>query len=134
MEKYLSTESKFQIVERIRSSSDVPKACRAEGISRATYYRWKKRVEEDGAEGLIPRSRTPRSSPKKTPDATVQRIFELAKSGNYRFASEIWRVLQQEGTTVSVNTVIKILRSHGLYNRGYINDRNSKKLIPTHIF
>nr|WP_301336484.1 helix-turn-helix domain-containing protein [Thermus scotoductus] len=29
------------------------------GISRATYYRWRKRLQEEGLAGLKPRSRRP---------------------------------------------------------------------------
>jgi len=44
----------------------VSEFCEAAGISRQTYYRLRKRVLEEGPEGLLPRSRRPARSPNRT--------------------------------------------------------------------
>src|SRR5512142_2664577 len=50
--------------------------CLAFGISRETGYRWWRRYEEDGLEGLKERSRKPRRSPHATPPDIVERLIE----------------------------------------------------------
>ena len=52
--------------------------CRANGISRATFYRHRARVREDGS--WTPRSRRPRPSPGATPQAVVDAILALRES------------------------------------------------------
>ena len=41
--------------------------CRRYQISRQTFYEYRRRYREQGADGLAPRSRRPRSSPRQTP-------------------------------------------------------------------
>ena len=45
-------------------TGSVARTCRAYGISRSTYYKWLRRYEELGIEGLRDRSRRPLTSPK----------------------------------------------------------------------
>lgn len=52
--------------------------CRANGISRATFYRHLARVREDGS--WTPRSTRPRHSPGATPQAVVDAIVALRES------------------------------------------------------
>ena len=45
-------------------TGSVARTCRYYGISRPTYYKWLRRYEELGIEGLRDRSRRPLTSPK----------------------------------------------------------------------
>lgn len=51
------------LLEPGRSGETVAEVCTRHGISRASYYRYRRRYLEEGAAGLTPRSRRPRSSP-----------------------------------------------------------------------
>src|SRR2546426_3319331 len=66
---------------------DVAAFCRAQDISRQTYYEWKKRFETEGLDGLRDRSRRPSSVPIATPagveDAVVRVRKELAEAGEF---------------------------------------------------
>jgi hypothetical protein len=66
---------------------DVAGFCRAQGISRQTYYKWKRRFELEGLDGLRDRSRRPGSIPIATPveveDAVVRVRKELAEAGEF---------------------------------------------------
>ncbi len=101
---------------------NVSEFCRRHGISRQTFYVWKRRYETGGLEGLQPRSRAPRSSPgrislsleeaivalRKTLEeegeyagpATIQ--WRLGRDGHRPVPSEatIWRVLVRRGFVV----------------------------------
>jgi transposase len=61
----------------------VTRACRHFGISRKTFYKWKKRSDEHGDAGLCDQPRTPRRSPKATPPEVVSKILYLRQ--NYHF-------------------------------------------------
>jgi transposase InsO family protein len=53
----------------------VPTAARAQGVSRATGYKWVRRFRTEGLAGLADRSSRPRRSPRQTPPAEVERIL-----------------------------------------------------------
>ena len=51
-------------------------AAEAQGVSRATAYKWLRRYRAEGAAGLLDRSSRPHRSPGITPPAEVSRILE----------------------------------------------------------
>jgi transposase-like protein len=51
------------LLEPERTGASVAEVCRRHGISRDTYYRYRRRYLEEGLEGLEDRSRTPPRSP-----------------------------------------------------------------------
>lgn len=53
----------------------VPTATRAQGVSRATGYKWVRRFRTEGRSGLADRSSRPLRSPRQTPPAEVERIL-----------------------------------------------------------
>jgi transposase InsO family protein len=85
----------------------VATAAEAQGISRATGYKWVRRFRAEGAPGLADRSSRPHHSPRATPAAEVERI--LAARSEWRWgpdrlgpllghpASTIAAVLQRSG-------------------------------------
>jgi transposase InsO family protein len=96
--------------------------CREHGVSRETFYGWRRRYRAEGLDGLEARSRAPRTSPGRIPveveDAVVALRKELAglgvdhgpatiqwhlgRRGLRRVPSEatIWRVLVRRGFVV----------------------------------
>jgi transposase InsO family protein len=53
--------------------------CREVGISRQTFYVWRRRFAEEGLAGLEPRSTAPKSSPHRTPAGIEDLIVGLRK-------------------------------------------------------
>ena len=51
------------LLEPERTGESIVAVCARRGISRASFYRYRRRFLEEGAEGLEPRTRRPRSSP-----------------------------------------------------------------------
>ena len=67
---------------RIAVSSEgvnVAQLCRQLGISRQTFYVWRRRYDSEGAPGLEPLSRRPVSSPKRTAVEVEEAIIALRK-------------------------------------------------------
>ena len=73
---------------RIAVASDevnVAAFCRQHGVSRQTFYAWRRRYRAEGLDGLEPRSRAPKTSPKRigadVEDAVVALRKELTELG-----------------------------------------------------
>ncbi len=62
------------------SSLNVAEFCREQGISRSTFYKWRKRFRGEGLAGLEERSRKPKTAGPRMAAATENRIVELRKS------------------------------------------------------
>lgn len=92
-------------------TGNVALTCRYYGITRQTFYIWKRRYEELGEEGLRPRSHRPKNSPRATHVDVVGKILYLRQ--NYHFGpgkiamylkryhdvsishSGVWRILKR---------------------------------------
>ena len=94
-------------------TGNVAKTCRYYGISRQAYYKWLRRYEEGGVEGLRDRSKAPDRRPHATRAEVVGKIIYLRRSyhfGPHKIAmylgryhdiaispSGIWRILRRLG-------------------------------------
>jgi len=67
-------------------SGNVARTCRYYGISRPTYYKWLRRYEELGIEGLRDQSRRPHTSPNATRGEVVGKILYLRQ--HYHFGPQ----------------------------------------------
>jgi transposase InsO family protein len=61
------------------SELNVSAFCREHEISRETFYVWRRRYRADGLDGLEPRSRAPKTSPRRVDAATEEQIVGLRK-------------------------------------------------------
>ena len=86
----------------------VATAAEAQGISRATGYKWVRRFRSEGAAGLADRSSRPHRSPRATPAAEVGRI--LAARAEWRWGPDRLGPL----TGHPVSTVAAVLRREGV--------------------
>jgi transposase InsO family protein len=93
--------------------------CRATGISRATFYKWRRRFREEGIGGLGEHSRRPSSSPGQTSAAVEELVLrrrkQLLEQGcDHGPQSIVWS-LRRDGYqgVPSRATVWRILTRHG---------------------
>jgi transposase InsO family protein len=102
----------------LREADEAPRrvafVCRRYGISRKTFYKWKKRYAEDGLSGLRDRHHAPFHCPRATHPEIVQKILYLRQ--HYGFGP--WRIRmylhRYHDIVVADQTVYRILRRHGL--------------------
>jgi transposase InsO family protein len=98
---------------------DVAGFCREQGISRQSYYKWKKRFETEGLDGLRDRSRRPNSVPIATAaeieEAVVRVRKQLAEEGEFNGPFSIADRLAAEGVVPlpSRATIARILARRG---------------------
>jgi transposase InsO family protein len=93
--------------------------CREYGLSRETFYVWKRRYQADGLAGLEPRSRAPRTTPRRigvdVEDAIVALRKELTDRGVDAGAATIhWHLRRQHRSVVpSEATIWRVLVRRG---------------------
>ena len=73
-------ELKLELLrEPERTGESVAEVCRRRGISRASFYRYRRRYLEEGVPGLEPRSKRPRVSPGRIDPLLEAEICELRR-------------------------------------------------------
>ena len=109
-------ELRFEVLfEPARTGETVADVCRRYGISRDTYYRYRRRYLTEGIEGLEDRSRKPKSSPAQIQTEVELRIVEMRTTHPRWGARRIRAELAREGLDApAVSTVHQALRRHGL--------------------
>ena len=65
------------LLEPERTGETVAQVCRRHGISRETFYRYRRRYLAEGLEALADRSRRPRRSPARMPAEVESEICRL---------------------------------------------------------
>jgi hypothetical protein len=70
----LSQEASHEYAKQI---GNVRKACQSYGVERSTFYLWRTRYREFGAEGLMNRRRVAHNHPNKTPVEIAEKILHL---------------------------------------------------------
>jgi len=110
---------RLRVIQRAQALGNVSTVCREAGISRALFYRWRKRLERYGPDGLHPRRRQARRGrPVQLAPETERLILSVAISagtwGCGRIAAQLrhrWQV------RVAPSTVQRVLRRAGLATR-----------------
>jgi len=109
-------ELKLQVPhEPQRTGESVAEVCRRRGISRETYYLYRRRFGEQGIAGLEPRSRRPRVSPRRIDPLLEAAICELRRRHPRFGARRIRAELRRLGLDPpAISTVHQALRRNHL--------------------
>lgn len=103
------------LLEPERSGETVAEVCRRRGLSRASYYRYRRRYLEEGVAGLEPRSRRPRGSPAQIAAALEVEIVSLRRKHPRWGARRIHGELGRAGIEPpAVATIHRALRRNQL--------------------
>lgn len=108
-------ETRFNLIhEHERTGESITNICSRHGISRNTYYKWKKRYVVQGINGLKDRSRRPHTIRNEKVNSDLeQTILSLRLEGRFGTARIKFR-LKRLGIQLSSRTVYKVLKRHGL--------------------
>jgi transposase InsO family protein len=103
------------LLEPDRIGETVAEVCTRHGISRASYYRYRRRYLEEGAAGLAPRSRRPASRRRRFEPALEARVVELRRRYRRWGARRIHAELSRAGIEPpAVATIHRALRRNHL--------------------
>jgi transposase InsO family protein len=110
---------RLRVIERAQVLGNVSAVCRELGISRTLFYRWRRRVERYGVDGVHPRRQRGRAGrPVATPPEVERLVLGIAISaatwGCRRIAGYLARSWQ---VRVAPSTVQRLLRRVGLATR-----------------
>jgi transposase InsO family protein len=107
-----------ELMEKAGAGVPVAVLCREAGISRDTFYVWRRRWAAGGPAGLVPRSRRPHASPGQLDAELEDLIVALAKERPRYGPDKIRALLKRElpaGTRVPAkSTVQQVLRRRGV--------------------
>jgi len=67
------------VVLELASHMGVTKICKEFDVPRSTYYRWKKKYDQEGRSGLYRKKPIAHNQPHKTPPDVIEKILELRK-------------------------------------------------------
>jgi transposase InsO family protein len=102
------------LLESERTGISVAEVCRRHGISRASYYRYRRRYLDEGVAGLEPRSRRPRSSPGQIDAVLEAEIVTMRKRhprwGARRIHGELARAGLEPPAVATIHRALK--RNH----------------------
>ncbi len=104
--------------------------CKKFGISRKTFYKWRKRynISERSSESLQNRSRKPHHNPRAAPEHIIQRLKNLREQTGFgqkrlQLYLSVWY-----GIELAENTIWKILRRSGVDMKGTKTKRRNVTL------
>jgi transposase InsO family protein len=108
-------ELRLRVLADVRAGLSVREAAARHGTSKSQVYEWRARYAADGAEGLVPRSRRPVSSPRQLPAEVEDAIVRWRKERPRWGAKKIRAKLIEEcGSAPAVSTVHQVLVRRGL--------------------
>jgi len=111
-------EQKIDFINEWRSRNySIAELCRQFDISRPTAYKYIKRYEKEGLDGLKERTRIPLNHPNKTPWEIEEKIINYRKKHPRWGGEKIWKLLHNDlgkNRIPSVSTVHRILKRNDL--------------------
>jgi transposase len=108
-------ELRLQVIADVRGGMSPREAAARRGAGKTQVYEWLARHREEGAEGLVPRSRRPLSSPRQLDAAVEDEIVRWRKARPRWGAKKIRSMLARDGWPVpAVSTVHQVLVRRGL--------------------
>src|SRR5262245_11713041 len=110
---------RLRVIERAQAVGNVSAVCRELGISRTLFYRWRKRLERYGTDGLHPRRLRPQAGRPVATAPEVERLvlgiaISAATWGCRRIAAYLARTWDLR---LAPSTVQRLLRRVGLATR-----------------
>ena len=95
-------------------SGNVAATCRYYGISRNVFYRWKRRYEDEGLDGLKDRSSAPLHCPTITDPEVVEKIIHLRQHYHFGPMKITMYLKRYHDVAISTSGVWRILKRLGM--------------------
>ena len=127
-----------RVLDHAKQTGSVAKTCRYFGISRASFYRWRQEYLKRGEPGLVPKRPGPKSHPKRTPDAVVEKVLHLRQTYHLGPMRIVWYLARYHDVGISDAGVYRILRRSGMsrlpgkVGRRAVHTTRYEKRVPGH--
>lgn len=109
-------ENRYRIIiESERSGKTVSDVCIAFGISRETWYKWKRRYDAYGVDGLKNQSRKPHNIKNvKVTEELEKLVLELRLNNRFGPMRIRFRLKRKYGVSLGTKTIYNLLKRHKL--------------------
>jgi len=105
---------KLRVIEHGKESGNVSKTCRYFGISRETYYIWKRNYENDGEQALVNSKPCPQNPKLRVPANIEEKILHLRTNYHLGQVRISWYLKRYHDINVSPVGVYGVLKRNGL--------------------
>ena len=103
------------IIEPERSGKSISDVCIAFGVSRETWYKWKRRYDAYGIDGLKNQSRKPHNIKYvKVTEELEKIILELRLNSRFGPRRINFRLMRKYGVSLGTKTIYNLLKRHKL--------------------
>ena len=103
------------IIEPERSGKSISDVCIAFGVSRATWYKWKRRYDTYGIDGLKNQSRKPHNIKNlKVTEELEKLVLELRLNNRFGPMRIRFRLKRKYGVSLGTKTIYNLLKRHKL--------------------
>ncbi len=103
------------IIEAERSGKTISDVCIAFGVSRETWYKWKRRYDAYGIDGLKDQSRKPHNIKKvKVTEELEKIVLKLRLNNRFGPMRIRSRLKRKYGVSLGTKTIYNILKRHNL--------------------
>ncbi len=103
------------IIESERSGKSISDACTAYAVSRQTWYKWKRRYNVYGIDGLKNQSRKPHNIKNVKVTKDIEKIIlELRLNNRFGPMRIRFRLKRKYGISLGTKTIYNILKRHNL--------------------
>lgn len=120
---------KLRVMKYAQDIGNISRACRYFGISRETYYQWKRAYEKYGEPGLINSKPCPENPTLRIPAQIAEKIIYLRKTYHLGQLRISWFLERYHRIKVSSSGVYCVLKRNGL-NR--LPKNTKKRTVLTH--
>ncbi len=110
-------KQRLPVFELAETLGNVSEACRRRGMTRNSFYEYKRRFQTHGLEGLKDLPPVAKSHPHSTPEATIERVVEVALEHPSYGCNRLEAIVKAEGHGVSSVTIQNILKERELGSR-----------------
>ena len=126
------------LVLDLAEDSSVTRICREYNVPRSSFYRWKKRYDQEGPSGLYRKKPITYNHPRKTSPEVVAKILELRREYQMGALRIKYYLERYHGIKVSEATVSRTLNAHGVGRlpktapRRSLHTKRYAKTVPGH--
>ena len=105
---------KTKVLEHAKQSGNVSHTCRKYGVSRDSFYRWKRQLETGGPEALINSKPCPENPKIRVPKDVEEKILYVRRQFGLGQLRISWYLQRYYGMKVSPTGVFGVLKRNGL--------------------
>lgn len=119
---------KLKVLSYGKDCGNIAFTCRKFGLSRETYYQWKRAYEAKGEAGLVNSKPCPENHKLRTPPHIEEKILYLRKTYHFGPVRISWYLHRYHGIQISSHGVYETLKRNGM-NR--LPEKCRKRSIPS---